>query len=110
MPYVEHRWLGGTITNWMEIFKLIKKYVDLKGQQEKGGLQKYTKKEQSEFSKDIERMSQMVGGISTLTKIPDAIYIIDIKREDIVVREASQKSVPIVALGAATSDKRMMSR
>ena len=98
MPYVEHRWLGGTITNWMEIFKLIKKYVDLKGQQEKGGLQKYTKKEQSEFSKDIERMSQLVGGISTLTKIPDAIYIIDIKREDIVVREASQKSVPVVAL------------
>lgn len=98
MPYVEHRWLGGTITNWTEIFKLIKKYVDLKGQQEKGGLQKYTKKEQSEFAKDIARMSQLVGGISTLTKIPDAIFIIDIKREETVVREANQKGVPVIAL------------
>lgn len=97
-PYVENRWLGGTITNWVEIYRTIKKYLDLKDKQAKGELNKYTKKEQLEFSKEIERMLQLVGGISTLTKIPDALFIVDIKHEDTAVREANQKNVPIVAL------------
>lgn len=98
MPYVSNRWLGGSITNWNEIYRLIKKYLDLKGKQTRGELSKYTKKEQLDFSKDIDRMNRLVGGISTLTKTPDAIYIVDIKYEDTTVREANQKNIPIVAL------------
>lgn len=98
MPYAANRWLGGSITNWGEIYRLIKKYLDLKGKQTHGELSKYTKKEQLEFSKDIDRMNRLVGGISTLTKIPDALFIVDIKYEDTAVREANQKHVPIVAL------------
>ena len=98
MPYVSNRWLGGSITNWNEIYRLIKKYLDLKGKQTRGELAKYTKKEQLDFSKDIDRMSRLVGGISTMAKPPDAIFIVDIKYEDTTVREANQKSIPIIAL------------
>ena len=98
VPYVENRWLGGTITNWSELYKLIRHYLDLKGQHERGELAKYTKKEQLEFSKEIDRMGRLIGGISSLTKIPDALFIVDIKHEDTAVREANQKKIPIVAL------------
>ena len=98
MPCVSNRWLGGSITNWGEIYRLIKKYLDLKGKQARGELVKYTKKEQLDFSKDIDRMNRLVGGISTLTKTPDALFIVDIKYEDTTVREANQKNIPIVAL------------
>ena len=97
-PFVENRWLGGTLTNWNEIYRVIKKYLDLKGKQERGELQKYTKKEQLDFQKDIERMRQLVGGLSTLTKLPDALFVVDIRHEDTAVREANQKKIPIVAL------------
>lgn len=98
LPYVEGRWLGGTLTNWAEIYRLIKKYLDIKGKHERGELQKYTKKEQLEFQKNIERMRQLVEGISTLTKLPDALFIVDLKHEDTALREANQKKIPIVAL------------
>ena len=63
MPYVDNRWLGGTITNWNEIYKLIKSYLDLKSKKEKGELQKYTKKEQHDFTEEIERMTRLVDGM-----------------------------------------------
>ncbi|MDP3763498.1 MAG: 30S ribosomal protein S2 [bacterium] len=98
LPYVENRWLGGSITNWQEIYKLIKKYLDLRGKQERGQLGKYTKKEQLEFQKDIERMRQLVEGMATLTRLPDALFLVDLKYEDTALREANQKGIPIVAL------------
>ena len=98
VPYVENRWLGGSITNWPEIYKLIKKYLDLRGKQERKELGKYTKKEQLEFQKDIERMRQLVEGMATLTRLPDALFLVDLKYEDTALREANQKGIPIVAL------------
>jgi len=97
-PYIIERWLGGTFTNFSEILKLIKKFIDLKKRKEEGELEKYTKKEQLHFDRDIEKLEKMVGGIERLKGLPDAIFILDIKKEKGAVREARGKSIPIVAV------------
>jgi len=97
-PYVENRWLGGTLTNFAVIKRLIKNYLDLKERKETGKLAKYTKKEQLEFSRKIEKLEKMVGGIASLKKLPDAIFIWDIKHEKTALAEANKKGVPVVAV------------
>jgi len=98
MPYIASRWLGGTITNFAVISRLIKKYKDLKEKKEKGDLKGYTKKEQLGFDKEIIKMEKFVGGIAELHNIPDAIYLIDVKVEKTAVAEARNKKVPVVAI------------
>lgn len=98
MPYVHNRWLGGTLTNFGEIKRLIKKFLDLKDKSAKGELKKYSKQEQLWFAQDIEDMDRKVGGIQTMLVAPDAIFIIDIKAEKTALAEAKQKGVPVVAL------------
>ncbi|MBI4261965.1 30S ribosomal protein S2 [Candidatus Uhrbacteria bacterium] len=98
MPYVTTRWLGGTITNFSVLKKLLKKYHDLTRKREKGELTKYTKKEQLEFEREIIRLEESVGGIANLEKIPDALFVVDIKHEETAVREALKKKIPIVAM------------
>lgn len=98
MPYVTTRWLGGTITNFAVLKKLLKKYHDLLRKKEKGELGKYTKKEQLEFEREIIRLEESVGGIASLEKIPDALFVIDVKYEDTAVREARKKNIPLIAL------------
>lgn len=98
MPYVTGRWLGGTFTNFDEINKIIKKLNDYRDKREKGGFDKYTKKERLEIDRDIEDMEEKVGGIATLTKLPDAMFIVDIRHEKTAVMEAGLKKVPIFAM------------
>jgi small subunit ribosomal protein S2 len=97
-PYVAGRWLGGTLTNFQEVQSLIRRYLDLKQQQQSGQLEKYTKKEQSGFAKEIVEMEEKVGGISTITRPPDAIFVIDMKKEKTAVQEALVRKIPMVAL------------
>lgn len=98
MPYVNKRWLGGLMTNFNVLFKVLKKYKDLKYKMEVGKLSKYTKKEQLEFSREIERLEESVGGIANLEKIPDAVFLVDVKREKTAFAEAQTKGVPVVAI------------
>lgn len=99
MPYVDERWIGGTLTNFSVISKLIQKYKTLKKKQVAGELQKYTKKEQLEFERRIARLEKLVGGLVTLESSPQAIFVIDVKKEKTAVREARQrKNVSVVAL------------
>ncbi|MDP3899778.1 MAG: 30S ribosomal protein S2 [bacterium] len=98
LPYINNRWIGGTLTNFSVIKLLISKYVDLKNRQETGKLSKYTKKEQLDFGKVIEKLDRMVGGISTLKKLPDVVFIWDIKHEKTAVAEARKKGIPIIAI------------
>lgn len=98
MPYVDTRWIGGTITNYVIISKMIKKYKKLKEKQETGELSKYTKKEQLEFSRDIEELEGLIGGIQNLSRLPDAIFIVDIKKESTALKEALKRAIPVVAL------------
>ncbi|MFH0819467.1 MAG: 30S ribosomal protein S2 [bacterium] len=98
MPYSINHWIGGNLTNFSQIKRLIEKYNSLKAKKESGELVKYTKKEQSLFDKEIERLEQMVGGMANLKKLPDAIFIIDTKQENTAVKEANRKKVPIIAI------------
>ncbi|MFH0712489.1 MAG: 30S ribosomal protein S2 [Candidatus Jorgensenbacteria bacterium] len=97
-PYVVSRWLGGTITNFKVIHKRIAYYSDLKSKKEKGELAKYTKKEQLNFDKEIEKMRGKFEGLLRLVKTPDVLFVVDIKEHDTAVREANQQGIPVVAL------------
>lgn len=97
-PYVVVRWLGGTLTNFKVIRERFLYYYNLKSKLEKGELAKYTKKEQLDFSNQVKKMSQFFDGLTNLTRIPDALLIIDIEEHDTAVREAKRIGAPIVAL------------
>lgn len=98
MPYITNRWLGGTLTNFTEIKRLIKKFLDLKDKEAKGELKKYTKKEQLWFSRDIEDMDRKVGGIQSMLSTPEAVFIVDIKAEKTALDEARQKGIKVIAM------------
>lgn len=98
MPYVNVRWLGGTLTNYGQLQRLIKHYLDLKDKREKGELKKYTKLEQLQFDREIAELDEKIGGLSTLTRVPDALFILDARHEKTAVREAQAMKVPMIAL------------
>ena len=98
MPYLIERWIGGTLTNFQVISRLIKKFKKLKADQKSGELQKYTKKEQFIFQREINRLEKIVGGIESLDKLPQALFIIDVKQDKSAVKEAVRMKIPVVAL------------
>ncbi|MDP3985598.1 MAG: 30S ribosomal protein S2 [bacterium] len=98
MPYVTNRWLGGTFTNFTQIRGRVRYFLDLKKKQETGELQKYTKLEQLRFSREIEDLEELFGGISDLERLPTAIFVVDIKHEKTAIMEAEQTNVNIVAI------------
>ncbi|MDP3244789.1 MAG: 30S ribosomal protein S2 [bacterium] len=97
-PYVNKKWLGGTFTNFSEIRKLIRKYLDLKDKKVRGEFVKYTKKEQTKFNKEIGKMEEGIGGFSSLTRLPDAVFIVDVKYEKTALVEAKGRKLPVVAI------------
>ena len=103
-PYMIFRWIGGFLTNFDEISKNIKKLKELKEQKEKGELSKYTKKEQLLIDRRISKLSQDLGGVENLDKIPDAIFVVDGAREDVALREARRMNIPTVAIADTNSD------
>lgn len=98
MPYVDKRWLGGTLTNFHAIQSVVKRYLDLRIKSGQGGLAKYTKKEQLGFQKEMEDLEVKVGGLVGLNKLPQAVFILDIKKEETALAEAVKCHVPIVAV------------
>lgn len=98
MPYIIERWLGGTFTNFGEINKVINKFNQLRNNKKSGVLLKYTKKEQLQFDRTITKKERMVGGIDKLQKLPEAMFVVDIKKEVTAVNEANAKGVPIIAI------------
>jgi len=97
-PYVVGKWLGGFLTNFVVVKKSIKKYLDLIEKRDGGKLEKYTKKERLNFTREITKLEARVGGLSALTKLPDALFVWDTKEEETAVKEARQKNIPIIAI------------
>lgn len=98
MPYLVERWIGGLLTNFDEFKRRLKKYKTLKEQVETKEIEKYTKKEQSTFKKQLEKMDKYLKGLVNLEKLPDAIYIADLRIEKTAVTEARKMHVPVVAV------------
>ncbi|MDP3793473.1 MAG: 30S ribosomal protein S2, partial [Candidatus Uhrbacteria bacterium] len=98
MPYVSKRWLGGTLTNFASMAQLIRKFKEMKRRQEKGEYAKYTKFEQMKFGEQIKALEEQVGGIQELTRIPDAIFILDIRKDKTALQEAMRRGIKIVAV------------
>ncbi len=98
MPFLTDRWLGGMLTNFAEIKKLVKKYNTLKEEQRTGELEKYTKKEQLDIAKELEKMDIYLGGLAKLEKMPDALFLPAMQREKTAVMEANRMHVPIIAI------------
>jgi small subunit ribosomal protein S2 len=104
MPYVTSRWIGGTLTNFTEIKKRIDVLLDLKNKKEKGELEKYTKKERSDFARQITKMEGYFGGLVDMVKKPDAIFIIDVKKEINAFKEAKQLKIPVISISSTDCD------
>ena len=98
MPYVSERWVGGALTNFPEIKKRIVKLLDLRDQKEKGGLDKYTKKERLLIDREMEDMTKNFQGLTGITRTPDAVFVVDPKKEHIAVTEAHKMNLPVIAL------------
>ena len=99
LPFVTERWLGGTFTNFGTIAKRIDRLKELEQQQASGEWdEKYTKKEQLDLKEEIRILEAHFGGIKELSKVPDAVFVCDLKENALVVREARKIGIPIIAI------------
>jgi len=98
MPYVTNKWIAGTLTNFETINQLIKKLLRMEAEKSKGEWDKYTKKEALDLNRELERLEKMVGGIKSLEKIPDTLYIVDVIKEKTCLRETLRKEIPTLAI------------
>jgi small subunit ribosomal protein S2 len=98
MPYIKGRWIGGMLTNFDEVKKNIRRYLDLVRQREAGEWDKYTKKEQIGLKKEMEKLESFVSGLTGLSELPQAVFIVDIRLEKTALAEARVKGIPVVAI------------
>lgn len=98
MPYVSHRWIGGLLTNYQTISRRIKRMHDLRRLKEEGQLDLLPTLEQMNMLRELNKLEVNLGGVSEMDKLPHAVFVIDTRRETIVVREARKLGIPIVAL------------
>ena len=104
MPYMTQRWVGGLLTNWGQMEKRLRRLADLKQRRESGDLKKYTKREQLLFGREIDKLEKFFGGVKQLTKLPDALFIVDSHREEVAVLEARRMNIPVIAMVDTNGD------
>lgn len=108
LPLYAERWIGGTLTNFKEISKRISQMEIMEKEKATGEWGKYTKKEQLEKSKDLEKLQRMFDGVRILKRLPDALFIVDINEDDTALREARRLKIPVVALCDTNSNADMV--
>lgn len=104
MPYVNQRWLGGTLTNFRTIRQRADYMIDLEQQEERGEFENLPKKEALQLRRLIEKLDRRLGGIRDLRRLPDMVFIADVGRESLAVSEANRLNIPIVGLVDTNSD------
>lgn len=98
MPYVDHRWLGGMLTNYKTIRASIKRLRELETQAEDGTFTKLTKKEALMRTRDLEKLDRSLGGIKDMGGLPDALFVIDVDHERIAITEANKLGIPVIGI------------
>jgi small subunit ribosomal protein S2 len=98
MPYVNHRWLGGLLTNFHTISQRIKRLHDLERYESEGQLDLLPTRERMALQADLEKLRANLGGVKNMQRVPDAVFVIDLKTEAIAVREAQRLRIPIIGL------------
>lgn len=98
MPYVDHRWLGGTLTNYKTIKQSIRRLRDLETMRQDGTLALLTKKEGLSLTREQEKLERSLGGIKDMGGLPDAIFVIDVGHEKIAIKEANRLSIPVLGI------------
>jgi len=98
MPYVNHRWLGGLLTNWRTIAERIEHLHELRRLKEEGQLDLLPPKERISMQGELEKLEANLGGVADMRRQPDAVVIIDLRKEQLAVREARRLNIPVIAL------------
>jgi small subunit ribosomal protein S2 len=98
MPFVDHRWLGGMLTNFKTVKASIKRLKDLEAMGQDGTFEKMSKREALTLQREMDKLNRSLGGIKEMTALPDALFIIDVGYQKIAVTEASKLSIPIIGV------------
>jgi small subunit ribosomal protein S2 len=98
MPYVNHRWLGGMLTNFSTVYKRLQRMKELESIEQTGAAQGYTKKETLHLAREKDKLTRTLGGLRDMQKVPAAIWVVDTKKEHIAVDEARKLSIPVIAV------------
>ena len=107
-PWVAERWIGGALTNFRVVRKRVEILEGLEYEKATGGFEKYPKKEQMQKEKEIAKLTRNFDGLRRLTRLPDAVVIVDIVHDDLALREARRLKVPVVALTDTNTDPRLV--
>ncbi|SDX07078.1 30S ribosomal protein S2 [Marinobacter mobilis] len=103
-PYVNHRWLGGMLTNYKTIRQSIRRYRELEAQSKDGTFDKLTKKEALERTREMDKLERSIGGIKDMGGLPDALFVIDVDHERIAIKEANKLGIPVIGVVDTNSD------
>jgi small subunit ribosomal protein S2 len=98
MPYVNHRWLGGLLTNWRTISERLERMHELRRLRDEGQLELLPPKERITMMNELEKLETNLGGVTDMKRIPDAIFVLDLRKEQLAIREARRLGLPVVAL------------
>ncbi|MCP3867497.1 MAG: 30S ribosomal protein S2 [Gammaproteobacteria bacterium] len=98
MPFVDHRWLGGMLTNFKTIKQRIKRLKDLESMFEDGSVERFNKKEALGLRREMEKLDRSLGGIKNMSDLPDVLFIIDVGHEDLAIAEARKLGIPVVGV------------
>jgi small subunit ribosomal protein S2 len=98
MPYVNHRWLGGLLTNWRTISERLERMQELRRLRDEGQLELLPAKERMTMAAELEKLETNLGGVDDMKRLPDAIFVVDLKKEQLAIREARRLNLPVVAL------------
>lgn len=98
MPYVSERWLGGTLTNWATIRQRIDYLLSTERKMDAGDFKNYTKKERLSIQRDVDKLNRRIGGLKTMRRLPEMVFIVDTSLEELAVTESNRLKIPIVGM------------